>query len=624
MALPRAVPMRRLLLRNENILSSTGTESFRLRSERHQQLPWSGSEEFSSDFRHDGYYSSEMQTKSDAQLLREYATCGMDMAFTELVHRHTNLVYSAALRQVGSPEAAAEIAQGVFIGLARGAQALLPRLTDEASLAGWLCRSTRNLSLNFRRDQFRKQSHQRKVMEQLATTSEDAPDWERLCGVLDDAMSQLNEADYDLLVLRFYKSLDYRGVGTALGLSDDAAQKRVSRALEKLRQVLSRRGIRTPAGALSLVIAANAVQAAPVGLAVTISSAALAGAASTSTIIAATKAIAMTTFQKSIFTVTVAVLAGAGIYQTRQTSQLRGQVEKLEQQQVSSDVQNQQLVRERDDLTKRLADVQVASNRPSGGMNELIRLRGEVTRLRQSAQELAQLKAAAAATGNDPAIEATLKSWATRAAQLKAQLARMPDKRIPELQLLTEKDWFDAVKNAKQFETEADFRQALQSLRDSAKQEFGNLTREALKKYAAANNGLLPPDLSQLKAFYDTPLDDAVLARYSLLQTGNLADVPGSEFLFTEKAPPVDDEYDSLYEFRMNGTRSSSVNSPGDIVWDSLAQFAKAHSGNLPGDVSQLIPYLTRPLDQAKVQEILSSIPSGISTLEQLKAAGPK
>ena len=392
-----------------------------------------------SDFRQDGYYSSEMQTKSDAQLLREYVTCGVDVAFTELVQRHTNLVYSAALRQVGSPEAAAEIAQNVFLGLARGAQALMPRLSEEASLAGWLCRSTRNLSLNFRRDEFRRQSRQRKVMEQLVTTSEDAPDWERLCGVLDDAMSQLNEADYDLLVLRFYKSLDFRGVGVAMGLSDDAAQKRVSRALEKLRQVLSRRGIRTSAAALSLVIAANAVQAAPAGLAVTISSAALAGAAPTSTIIAATKAIAMTTLQKSIFTATVAVLAGAGIYQTRQASQLREQAEKLQKQQASFAVQNQQLLRERDDLTKKLAAVQVASGQPSGGMNELLRLRGEVTRLRQSAQELAQLKAAAAATGNDPAIEATLKSWATLATRLRERLEQKPDKKIPELQLLTQR-----------------------------------------------------------------------------------------------------------------------------------------------------------------------------------------
>src|SRR3954470_4852565 len=231
-----------------------------------------------------------METNSDVQLLRVYVSHGEEAAFTELVQRHTNLVYSAALRQVGSPEAAAEIAQNVFLALARGAAALAPRLPEEASLAGWLCRSTRNLSLNFRRDEFRRQSRQKTVMEQIVTTADDASDWEHLSRVLDDAMAELNETDYDLLVLRFYKSLDYRAVGAAMDLNDDTAQKRVSRALDKLRQLLLRRGIGTSAAALSIVISGHAVQAAPAGLAISISSAALAGAATaTSTLIAATK-----------------------------------------------------------------------------------------------------------------------------------------------------------------------------------------------------------------------------------------------------------------------------------------------------------------------------------------------
>ena len=101
-----------------------------------------------------------MQCRADAQLLRDYAENGAESAFTELVHRHTNLVYSAALRQVDSPDVAAETAQKVFVGLARGAQALWPRLAPEASLSGWLCRSARNLSLKFRRDEFRRRKKQ--------------------------------------------------------------------------------------------------------------------------------------------------------------------------------------------------------------------------------------------------------------------------------------------------------------------------------------------------------------------------------------------------------------------------------------------------------------------------------
>jgi RNA polymerase sigma factor (sigma-70 family) len=566
-----------------------------------------------------------METKSDMQLLRDYVERGVEVAFTELVHRHTNLVFSAALRQVGSPEAASEIAQNVFLGLARGANAILPRFAREASLAGWLCRSTRNLSLNFRRDEFRRQSRERKVMEQPATTPDDAPDWEHLCRVLDDAMSELTEAEYDLLVLRFYKSLDYRAVGATLDLSDDTAQKRVSRALDKLRELLSQRGIRASTATLSAVITANAVQAAPAGLAITISSAALAGAAaSTSTLIATTQTIAMTTLQKSLATVAVAVLATVEFQQIRQASELRRQVQTLEEQRAPLKDENQKLLLERDDLKKKLASAGKAGGLPSGGMNELVRLRGEVARLRLSAQELAQLKAAAAATGTDPAIEATLKSWATRAIQLKAQLERMPDKKIPELQLLTEKDWFDAVKNAGQLETDAEYRQALHNLRNSAKQAFGDMTREAVKQFAEANHGALPADFPQLKPFFETPVDDATLSRYSLLQTGNLADVAANEYLFAEKTPPVDDQFDSLFEFSMHGTHSSSVNDPGDIVWDSLVQFAKAHDGNLPGDAPQLMPYLRRPLDQTKVQQILGSLPPEIKTMEQLRAAGPK
>ena len=142
----------------------------------------------------------EMQSKSDAELLREYAKGGGDAAFAELVRRHTNLVYSAALRQSDCADAAAEIAQNVFVDLARRAAGLVPRLPAEASLAGWLCRSARNQALNFRRNEFRRHARERLAMEQLLPVSESAPDWERLRPVLDAAMAELPESDYDALV----------------------------------------------------------------------------------------------------------------------------------------------------------------------------------------------------------------------------------------------------------------------------------------------------------------------------------------------------------------------------------------------------------------------------------------
>src|SRR5947209_5521643 len=82
-------------------------------------------------------------------------------------------------------------------------------------------------------------------MENLDSMPDTTPDWERLRSVLDEAMAGLSEADYDAVVMRFFKNQDLRSVGLALGLSDDAAQKRVSRALDKLRDLLSQRGIAT-------------------------------------------------------------------------------------------------------------------------------------------------------------------------------------------------------------------------------------------------------------------------------------------------------------------------------------------------------------------------------------------
>src|SRR5208282_4196298 len=184
-----------------------------------------------------------MQTQSDAWLLREYAEHGKESAFAEIAARHTNLVYSAALRQVDSPDLAAEVAQQAFIGLARGARALSRKLAEDASLAGWLCRSARNLSLNLRRDEFRRHSRERLAMAQHDPTPETLPDWEQLRPLLDEAMAELSETDYDAIVLRFYQKQDLRSVGRALGMTDDAAQKRVSRAVERLRESLAERGL---------------------------------------------------------------------------------------------------------------------------------------------------------------------------------------------------------------------------------------------------------------------------------------------------------------------------------------------------------------------------------------------
>jgi hypothetical protein len=143
-----------------------------------------------------------------------------------------------------------------------------------------------------------------------------AADWTHIEPLLDEAMHALDDTDRTAVLLRYFENKSLREVGATLGTSDDAAQKRVSRAVERLREFFAKRGVTVGASGLAIVISANAVQAAPIGLAVTISTTApLVGTTlvTTATAIAA-KTIVMTTMQKIIASVATLVLCGAATF----------------------------------------------------------------------------------------------------------------------------------------------------------------------------------------------------------------------------------------------------------------------------------------------------------------------
>ena len=81
--------------------------------------------------------------------------------------------------------------------------------------------------------------------------SEPPREWEQLRPLLDAALARLNAKDRDAVLLHFFEQKGFRAVGAALGLSDDAAQKRVSRALAKLRTMLMNSGVPVSASSLS-------------------------------------------------------------------------------------------------------------------------------------------------------------------------------------------------------------------------------------------------------------------------------------------------------------------------------------------------------------------------------------
>ena len=336
------------------------------------------------------------RTKSDAQLLREYAVQGSEPAFAEIVARHADLVYSAAWRQTGSPELAREIAQSVFTDLARKARALARSSKPGASLAGWLYRGTRFATLTRLRGERRRQAHERQFMEHFAPASDTAPDWERVAPVLDEAMAELGDADREAVLLRYFKNQDFHAVGLALGVSDVAAQKRVSRAVERLREFFAQRGVSVGASGLALVISAHAVQTAPIGLPLSLSATALIGGTLTTT---ATQAIAMTTTQKVLITTVLAAAVGTGLYEAREALHARHSATTSQQQLAALDQQLQQLTRERDEATRRLAGTP-DEDRVNRSTTELLKLRGEVTRLRGEREEMLTRLAAVAKTNS--------------------------------------------------------------------------------------------------------------------------------------------------------------------------------------------------------------------------------
>ena len=369
---------------------------------------------------------------TDLQLLARYTSQRAEDAFAEIVRRHLDLVFSAALRQVRSPQLAEEVAQSVFTDLARNAHRLAPcdrpatgkdgaganyhtGRAPDTILTAWLYQVTRRTAIDVVRRESRRQ-----LREQIATEmnamNERAhfakcalePDWTEIEPLLDEAMQALDDTDRAAVLLRYFENKSLREVGQALGTSDDAAHKRVSRAVERLREFFAKRGVTVGASGLAVVLSANAVQAAPAGLAATISAAAaIAGTAiSTSTAVTFTKTIAMTTIQKTII---IAVVAGAvvvGFYQARQASNLRSQVQTLkrqQEQQAALSNQVQALQQERDRATNALASISDENAALKKHPTEVLKLRGEVGRLRRESAEIGSSSALSKVTANPEA-----------------------------------------------------------------------------------------------------------------------------------------------------------------------------------------------------------------------------
>jgi RNA polymerase sigma factor (sigma-70 family) len=484
----------------------------------------------------------------DEQLLRQYTQERSESAFSELVGRYIDLVYSVALRVAnGDAHLAQDVTQTVFIDFARKA----PSLPRGVVLAGWLHRHTCYTSATALRTERRRRIREQTAMELRALDDNAAPPWELLAPHLDAGLNQLSPADRDVLVLRFLRQQDFRAVGVTLNISEDAAQKRVSRALEKLRAVLRRRGLALAGAALVSALTSETLTAAPAGLAAGVTATALAANAQTGTTLSLLKLMAATKLKTGIIaTVILASILTPLVLQHRAGTALRNLDEAMQQK---SD-QMAGLRNENVCLSNLLVNTSITSTLSEEQRHELIKLRGEIGRLRTETQRLAKI----AAFRNELAGLPVEKLWPARANWLKQWLQEHLSEKIPEIDVLSDRTWFNSI-YPRSVETDEECRRAMSVVRANAEGPTRNNLAAALHQYAAGNGGQFPADLSQLTPYLNPPLANEILARFTIVPANSLVTElqPGGTWAITQKAP-VNEADDNRWALGLDSSRTAN------------------------------------------------------------------
>ncbi len=519
-------------------------------------------------------------TPSDHDLLRQYAHAGSQPAFAELVRRHIDLVYSAARRQVRSGALAEEVAQSVFLDLSRRAAEIKPA----TPLVAWLHVVTRRTAIDVIRHESRRQAREQAALE-IASDARDEIDamkttpsvWTELEPLLDEALGALDEPDRSAVLLRYFENKNLREVGHALGLSDDAAQKRVRRALERLRQILSKRAIVASAASLATEISLHAVQPAPTGLAATLSSTiTLPGVVTVkAAALNSFKTLAMKTTHKILIATVAAAAITAGLYQALILHRQAGEIAQLKNLSTSWQQEIQRLGQQRSVAARQVA--QINANQP------------------------------VASSSDDSALDSRMRALVENVNRMKKYLDQNPGEQIPELRFLRDLDWFEVAQKYPDLGTVSDYRATLAYLRIMAKHKFLPLMQTALDKYLKASQGFLPTDVMQLASYFNPPIENALLQRYEMLSSGPASALSKDSAILREKASlAIDPLHDNLggltgYGDTVWGVPQGAV-SPGATsesialqksVDQAVQAFSAAHRGiePKPDEMEKLIPY---------------------------------
>jgi len=249
---------------------------------------------------------------NDFQLLKQYAEDGDQHAFSQLVEHLIPIAYSAAIACLEHDDLARDACQLAFTELARKAG----QLSGNVQLGGWIHATARNYSRRIKRSEFRRYHREQSYVDNMKTVDTHETDWAHLMPSIHDALDRLNSVERTAVILRFLQNKSLIEVGAELGVSADAARMRINRALARMNGHLARKGITTTAAALAAALPAHALTPVPAGLAASISTTALAGAAVTGTL-TLTGAVLAIMKTKTVLVATAAVaftVVGTNIY----------------------------------------------------------------------------------------------------------------------------------------------------------------------------------------------------------------------------------------------------------------------------------------------------------------------
>jgi RNA polymerase sigma factor (sigma-70 family) len=172
---------------------------------------------------------------TDAQLLLDFREKKSHQAFSSLVARHIGWIHATARRRVNDEHLAHDVSQAVFLLLAERAN----QIREPDRLCAWLLQTTNFAANHAMREENRRRRRERIVAGgRSEIDASNADENLQQLAEVEKAVDKLDPADRTLIAVRFYQGRSLAELGNQLGISADAARKRVDRAIHRLRNQL--------------------------------------------------------------------------------------------------------------------------------------------------------------------------------------------------------------------------------------------------------------------------------------------------------------------------------------------------------------------------------------------------